>query len=74
MDQGVIKMLKAHFLQKLWRSLSMKCNVSLDELDKAVQAPENPVELQKDVVWWHWKSYTIRDAWKEVTASCIRGA
>ena len=55
MDQGMIKMLKAHFLQKLWHSLSMKCDVSLDELEKAAQAPENPVELQKDVVQRHWK-------------------
>ena len=43
-------MFKVHFLQKLWRSLSMKCDVSLDKLEKAVQAPENPVELQKDMV------------------------
>ena len=59
----------------------MKCDVSLDELEKAAQAPRNPVELQKDVVWRHWKSYTIRDAfwdvhdaWKEVTASASQGA
>ena len=39
------------------------------------------MELQKDVVRWHWKSYTISDAlwlvraaWKEVTTSCIRRA
>ena len=32
-------------------------------------------------MWWHWKSYTIhgafwhvRDAWREVTQSCILGA
>ena len=80
MDQGEIKMFKVHFLQKSWHSLSMKCGVSLDQLEKAVQAPKNPVELQKDVVQLHCKSYTIRDAlwhihdaWKEVTASCIRG-
>ena len=80
-DQGMIKMFKAHFLQKSRRSLSMKCDVFLDELEKAAQAPENPAELQKDVVRWHWKSYTIcdalwdvHDAWKEVTASCIRSA
>ena len=77
----MIKMFKAHFLQKSWRSLSMKLDVSLDELEKAAQALENPVGLQKDVVRQHWKSYTIcdalwhvRDAWKEVTASCIRDA
>ena len=78
MDQGVIKMFKAHFLHKSWCSLSMKCDVSLDELEKAAKAPENQVELQKDVVWRHWTSYTICDAlwhvcdaWEEVTASCI---
>ena len=62
MDQGVIKMFETHFLQKLWRSLSLKCDVSLDELEKATQATENLLELQKDVVQRHWKSYTIRDA------------
>ena len=35
MDQGVIKMFKAHYLQKSWRSLSMKCYVSLDELEES---------------------------------------
>ena len=41
----------------------MKCDVSLDELEKAAQAPEKTeVELQKDVVRRHWRSYTIRDA------------
>ena len=35
MDQGVIRMFKTHFLQKLWCSLSLKCNVSLDKLEKA---------------------------------------
>ena len=80
MDEGMIRMFKRHFLQESWRSLSLKCDVSLDELEKAAQAPKNPVKLQKDVVWWHWKSYTIRDAlwhvhdaWREVTESCIRG-
>ena len=53
MDQGVIRMFKTHFLQKSWHSLGLKCNVSLDELEKAAQAPENPVELQKDVVRRH---------------------
>ena len=56
--------------------------MSLDELEKATQAPEKTnVELQKDVVWRHWKSYTICDSlwhvcdsWKEVMASCISGA
>ena len=60
----------------------MKCNVSLDELERAAQAPEKPeVELQKDVVRRHWWSYTIcdalwhvRNAWKEVTKSRIHGA
>ena len=81
MNQGVIRMFKTHFLQKAWRSLSRKCDVSLEELEKAAEAPEDPVELQKDVVRHHWKEYTIcdalwhvRDAWKEVTESCIRGA
>ena len=80
MDQGVICMFKTHFLKKSWRSLSLKCDVSLDELEKATQAPENPVELQKDVVRQHWKSYTVRDAlwqvrdaWREVTECCIGG-
>ena len=66
-------MFKTHFLQKSWCSLSLKRNVSLDELEKATQAPENPVELQ-DMVRRHLKSYTIRDAvwhvrhaWREVT-------
>ena len=76
-DQGMIKMFKAHFLQKSWRSISMKCDVSLDELEKAAQTPKKTnVELEKDVVRRHWKSYTIRDAfwnvrdaWKEVLHS-----
>ena len=82
MDQGVIKMFKAHYLQTSWCSLSMKCDLSLDELENAAQAPEQAeVELQKDVVRRHWKSYTICnalwnvcDAWKEVTESCISGS
>ena len=50
-------MFKAHYLQKSWRSLSMKCDVSLDELEKATEALERAkVELQKDVVWRRWKS------------------
>ena len=81
MDQGVIKMFKAHYLQKSRRSLSMKCDVSLDELEKATQAPKKTeVEVQKDVVRRHWKSYAfcdalwhVRDAWKEMTESCICG-
>ena len=81
MDQGVIKMFKPHYLQKTWHALSMKCSVSLDELETAVQALEKiEVELQ-DMVQHHWRSYTIRDAiWhvrdarKEVTESCIHGA
>ena len=75
-------MFKAHCLQKTWHAVSMKCNVSLDELEKAAQAPEKiEVELQKDVVRRHWRSYSIRyaiwhihDAWKEVMESCIHGA
>ena len=81
MDQAVIRMFKAHFLQKAWRAFSKKYDVSLDELEKAAEDPENPVELQKDVVRWHWKEYTIRDAlwhvrdaWRKVTPNCIRGA
>ena len=62
MDQGVIHMFKTHFLKKSWCSLSLKCNVSLDELEKTAQPPENPVELQKDAARRHWKSYTICDA------------
>ena len=51
MDQGMMKMFKAHYLQKTWLALSMKCDVSLDELEKAAQASEQTeVELQKDVV------------------------
>ena len=59
----------------------MKCDVSLDKLENDTQSPENPVELLKDVVRWDRKSSTIRDAirhvrdaWKEVTESCIRSA
>ena len=55
--------------------------MSREELEKAAEAPEDPVEFQKDVVRRHWKEYTIRDAlwhvcdaWKEVTESCIWGA
>ena len=55
MDQGVICMFTAHFLQKSWHALSRKCDVSLDELEKAAQARENPVELQKDMVQQHWR-------------------
>ena len=81
MDQGVIRMFKAHYLQKTWLDLSLKCDVSLDELEKAPQAPgKTKVELQKAVVWHHWRMYTICDTichvcntWKEVTESCIRG-
>ena len=59
----------------------MKCDVFLDELERAAQSPKKTaVELQKDVVRRHWKSYTIcdalwnvRNAWKEVTESCLRG-
>ena len=39
-DQGVIRMFRAHYLQKTWRALSLKCDVSLDELEKAAQVPE----------------------------------
>ena len=39
MDQGIIRMFKAHYFQKSWHSFSMKCDVSLDELRKAAQAP-----------------------------------
>ena len=39
MDQGVIRMLKIHDLQKTWLVLSLKCDVSLSELEKATQAP-----------------------------------
>ena len=69
----MIKMFKAHYLQESWCSLSMKCDVSLDELEKAAQALENQVEPQKDMMRRHWWSYTIcdvlwhvHDAWKEV--------
>ena len=55
--------------------------MSLDELEKAAEAPEGPVELQKDMVRRHWKEYTIRDAlwhvrdaWREVMPNCIWGA
>ena len=55
--------------------------MSLDELEKAAEATENPVELQKDMVRRQWKVYIIRntlwhvrDAWREGTPNCIRGA
>ena len=75
-------MFKAHYLQKLWRAPSLKCDVSLDKLEKAAQVSEKTeVALQKDVMRHHWQSYTIRDViwhvrdvWKEVTESCISGA
>ena len=52
----------------------MKCDVSLDELEKAAQAAKNPVELQKDVMRQHWKSYTIRDTlWYVCDASGVCG-
>ena len=80
MDQGVIRMSKTHFLQKAWRSLSCKCDVLLEELEKAAEASQDPVELQKGVIRRHWMEYTIRDAlwhardaWKEVTTNFIRG-
>ena len=54
--------------------------MSLDELEKATQALENPVELQKDLVRQHWKSHTIRDtlrhvrdAWKEGRSPASEG-
>ena len=61
---------------------SLKCYVSLTELEKAAQAPaETEVELQKNVVQPHWREFAIRDAiwhvwdaWKEVMESCICGA
>ena len=53
---------------------SMKCDVSLDKLEKAAQAAKNPVELQKDVMRQHWKSYTIRDTlWHVCDASGVCG-
>ena len=78
-DQGVIHMFKTHYLQKTWRTLSLKCDVSLSELEKAAQAPvESEVELQKNVARRHCWEFTIRDAiwhvrdaWKEVMQSCI---
>ena len=82
MDQGVIQMFKAHFLQKSWRALSSKCDMSLSDLEKAAVAPDKGLdEVRKDVVRQHWREYTIRDAiwhvrdaWAEVTVNCIRGA
>ena len=82
MDQGVIQTFKTPYLQKTWHALSLKCDVSLSEFEKAAQAlVENEVELQKNVVQRHWQEFTIRDAiwhvrdaWKEVTQSCICGA
>ena len=56
-------MFKTHYLQKTWRALSLKCDGSLSELQKATQAPtETEVELRKNMV---------QDPWKEVTAYCI---
>ena len=82
MDQGVIQMFKAHYLQKTWHALRLKCDVSLSELEKATQASaESEVELQKNVVRRHWLEFAIRDtiwhvrdAWKEVMQSCISRA
>ena len=81
MDQGVIQMFKTHYLQKTRHALSLKCDVPLSELEKATQAPaEREVEFLKNVVRCHWWEFTIRnaiwhdrDAWKEVTQSCIHG-
>ena len=81
MDQGVIQMFKTHYLQKMWRALSLKCDVSLSDLEKAAQAPaESEVKLQKNMVRCHWQEFTIRDAiwhvqdaWEEVTQFSIRG-
>ena len=48
-------MFKAHYLQKTWHALSLKCDVSLSKLEKATQAPtESEVQLQKNVVHRHW--------------------
>ena len=82
MDQGVIQMFKTHYLQRTWRSLSSKCDMSLSDLEMAAQAPEKSMaEVKKDVVRQHWRGYTIRDAiwhvrdaWAKVTVNCIRGA
>ena len=63
MDQRVIQMFKTHYLQKMWHALSLKCDVSLSELEKAAQAPmESEVELQKNVVRRHWLEFTFCDA------------
>ena len=44
-------MFKAHYFQKAWLALSLKCDVSLDEFEKAAQTrKKTEVELQKDVV------------------------
>ena len=62
MDQGVIQMFKTHYLQKTWRALSLKCDVSFGKLEKTTQAPvETEVELQKNVVRLHWRVFTIRE-------------
>ena len=82
MDQGVIQMFKTQYLQKSWRALSAKCDMSLSDLEKAAVAPDKGLpEVKKDVVRQHWREYTIRDAiwhvrdaWAEVTVNCIRGA
>ena len=47
MDQGIIRMFKVHFLQKCWRALSLKCDVSLDELEKALKLPRTPWKFKK---------------------------
>ena len=62
MDQGIVRMFKAHCLQKTWHALSLKCEVSLSKLEKATQAPEKTeLGLQKDVVGRHWRKFAICD-------------
>ena len=61
----MIQMFKAHYLQKTCCAVSMKCDVSLDELKKAAHTPEK-TEVNVRRTWCgvirHWWSYTIRDA------------
>ena len=75
-------MFKTHYFLKTWHALSLKCDMSLSELEKATQAlVETEVELQKNLVWHHWRKFTfcagiwhVGDAWKEMTESCIPGS
>ena len=74
MDQGVIQMFRAHYLQKMWCALVRTAMCLWTSLRQPLEKTE--VKLQKDVVRCHWRSYSIHNAiwqvhnaWKEVTES-----